>query len=150
MIMKKLLLCLIAGASLYSVQAQSKSRLVGIGSPIPNHNAFSLQDELNANSQRNTGLQPIASPDYSISSLGATTLGSATNVFTWISRPQDQLSVVPNLNTVAFIHRNNISVNPNGSGALYYTISTDNGANWATNLGLLNPSLVSSYFISLP
>lgn len=63
-------------------------------------------------------------------------IGQAQNLFTIIAGPRYQVSVRPEINAIAFIHRSNAAVNGDaGSGSMRYDYSTDGGATWTTNYG---------------
>jgi hypothetical protein len=67
------------------------------------------------------------------------TLGSASNMLSTVSNRPNQIIVNNDLNTVIFIHRNDISLFGGDNGVYKYDISTDNGATWQLNQGNLNP-----------
>lgn len=60
-------------------------------------------------------------------------IGTAYNLFTTLLAGQNQVSYHPDINSVAFVHRQN-SGTPGGSGGLSFDISTDGGATWTTNV----------------
>jgi hypothetical protein len=71
----------------------------------------------------------------SLNPLVSTPIGQGPNVYGTLYEP-DALSVNPNLNAVAFIHRSNYLSNGDlGSGSLRYAMSTDGGSNWNTEIG---------------
>ncbi len=68
------------------------------------------------------------------------TLGSSTNLFSTSFNRPNQIIVNNDLNTILFIHRQNVSLFGGNSGVYQYDISTDNGASWQVNQGNLNPN----------
>ena len=66
-------------------------------------------------------------------------LGAATNANTIIRNDTKCLSVDKNLNSIVFIHRNDINIFGGTSGQLRYDLSTDGGTTWTNELGVLNP-----------
>ena len=71
------------------------------------------------------------------------TLGTASNAFTQILSESNQVIANNDLNSVLFIHRNNTAIFGGHSGQLRYDISTNGGASWTTDLGILNPLSVN-------
>lgn len=70
-------------------------------------------------------------------------MGTASNIFTLILNEANPLTVSNELNTIIFVHRNDASVFGGHSGQLRYDISTNGGASWTLNQGLLNPTAVN-------
>lgn len=70
-------------------------------------------------------------------------LGSSTNMFSTAFNRPTNIVVNNDLNTVLFIHRQDISVFGGNSGTYQYDISTDNGVTWQLNQGSLNPGSTS-------
>ena len=70
-------------------------------------------------------------------------LGSASNIYTIGLTESNAIAVNNDLNTIVFVHRNDASIFGGHSGNLRYDISTDNGVNWTSNLGPLNPASVN-------
>ncbi len=68
-----------------------------------------------------------------------TPLSSASNIFTLIRNGNNPVAVDKKLNTVLFIHRNNVTVFGGNSGNLRYDLSTNGGGTWTTNIGPVNP-----------
>ncbi|MBK8488639.1 MAG: T9SS type A sorting domain-containing protein [Chitinophagales bacterium] len=68
-------------------------------------------------------------------------IGTAYNLYTILLAPQSQVSYIPEINSVAFVHRQN-SGEPGGSGAIAYDLSTDGGATWVTN-NVVTPDFVA-------
>jgi hypothetical protein len=66
-------------------------------------------------------------------------LGSATNIQTILNSRLNPLAYDSASQTIAFIHRNDVSIFGGTSGQLRYDLSTDSGSSWNLNLGLLNP-----------
>ncbi len=72
-----------------------------------------------------------------------TAVGSASNAYSTALTESNAIAVDNDLNTLVFIHRNNVIPYGGHSGQLRYDISTDNGVNWTSNLGILNPTSVN-------
>ena len=70
----------------------------------------------------------------------SSTVGSSSNSYTNSFGSTNSVAVDKNLNSVVFIHRNNIAVYGGDSGELRYDISTDGGNSWTSDLGVLNTS----------
>ncbi|MFN3940935.1 MAG: hypothetical protein ACK4IY_10125, partial [Chitinophagales bacterium] len=68
-------------------------------------------------------------------------IGTAYNLYTILLESQGQVSYMPAINSVAFVHRQNAG-SPGGSGALSYDLSTDGGATWVTN-NVITPAFVA-------
>lgn len=68
-------------------------------------------------------------------------LGRATNGYTILRPQQNQVIANNDLNTIVFIHRQDLNVHGGSSGSLRYDISTDGGATWTNDIGILNPLL---------
>jgi len=68
-------------------------------------------------------------------------IGSSTNAYGILLPQQNQVFVDPALNIVGLIYRQNITIHGGTSGSLRYSVSTDGGASWATDLGPVNPTL---------
>ncbi len=67
-------------------------------------------------------------------------LGSSPGIYSIEENWLNQIVVDNDLNTVAFVHRNNPAVFGGHSGQLRFDISTDGGQNWQADLGVLNPA----------
>ncbi len=85
---------------------------------------------------------------FSMSSFGqictdTNALGSASNIFSIGLTESNAIAVNNDLSTLVFVYRNNASLFGGHSGQLRYDISTDNGINWSSNLGVLNPNSVN-------
>jgi hypothetical protein len=65
--------------------------------------------------------------------------GSATNMFTLIRNSNSSIAANKALNTVVFIHRNNVSSFGGSSGKLRFDYSTNGGTNWTNDQGVVNP-----------
>ncbi len=65
--------------------------------------------------------------------------GSASNMFTQIRNGTNPVVADKNLNTIAFIHRNNATAFGGSSGNLRYDISVNGGTSWTNDQGVLNP-----------
>jgi len=74
---------------------------------------------------------------------GTATIGSSSNMYSIGLGESNTIAANNDLNTVIFVHRNNAGLFGGHSGQLRYDISTDNGANWTSNLGVLNPASVN-------
>ena len=73
----------------------------------------------------------------------STRLGMASNLFTHILNETNPVIFNNDLNTVIFIHRHNTVQFGGHSGNLRYDISTDGGATWTLNQGVLNPASIN-------
>jgi hypothetical protein len=67
-------------------------------------------------------------------------IGSATNMFTLIRNGNHPIVVDKTMNMVVFVHRNNAGVFGGSSGELRFDVSTNAGATWTLNQGVLNPA----------
>lgn len=65
--------------------------------------------------------------------------GSSSNMFTQIRNATNPVAADKNLNTIVFIHRNDVGSYGGSSGNLRYDVSTNGGTTWTNNLGVLNP-----------
>lgn len=70
----------------------------------------------------------------------ASSVGSASNIYTQILTEANPLAVNPELNTLVYVHRNDASQFGGHSGQFRYDFSTNGGANWTLNQGVLNPT----------
>ncbi|MBL7932073.1 MAG: T9SS type A sorting domain-containing protein [Bacteroidia bacterium] len=68
-----------------------------------------------------------------------TPLGSASNMFTLIRNSTSSIAANKALNTIVMIHRNDATAFGGNSGHLRCDISTNGGANWSLNQGVMNP-----------
>lgn len=68
-------------------------------------------------------------------------LGSASNMVGVINNETTPVAVDNSINTVVFLHRNNVSVFGLNTGHLRYDVSFNAGQTWSTNIGVLNPTL---------
>lgn len=66
-------------------------------------------------------------------------LGSSSNLFTHIRNSTNPVAADKLLNTVVFIHRNNVGSFGGNSGQLRYDVSYNAGSTWTTNIGVVNP-----------
>ncbi len=69
--------------------------------------------------------------------------GSASNAYTNIENGTNPVAADKDLNTVVFVHRNNATAFGGHSGQLRYDISTNGGASWTNDQGVLNPLAVN-------
>lgn len=67
-------------------------------------------------------------------------LSSANNMYGLARNTSNPVVVDKDLNTIVFLHRHRTSQFGGNSGNLRYDISTDAGATWSTNIGVLNPA----------
>jgi hypothetical protein len=68
-------------------------------------------------------------------------LGRASNIFSILRPEQNQVYASDSLDLVAFIHRQDVSIHGGGtaeSGKLRYDLSTDGGATFTNDIGVLN------------
>lgn len=68
-----------------------------------------------------------------------TNLGSATNMITLIRNNSSSIAANKLLNTVVFIHRNNATAFGGNSGQLRFDVTTNGGASWALDQGVITP-----------
>lgn len=66
-------------------------------------------------------------------------LGRASNAYTILRPQQNQVITNSSLNTIVFIHRQDITTYSGGSGKFRVDISTDGGTTWTLDVGPLNP-----------
>lgn len=84
-------------------------------------------------------------PDFSTDAVTAQKIGSSANYLGYSNNGQKQSYLINDLNSIAFIFRNNPNVSGAGnSGHLRYNISSNRGVNWAVpstgaGIGNLNP-----------
>lgn len=74
-------------------------------------------------------------------SQNSTPIGQSSNAFSMLRSSQNQVFVDPTLNVVGFIYRHNVSLygqSTPDNGRLRFSISTDAGLTWNTELGELN------------
>ncbi|MDP3556803.1 MAG: T9SS type A sorting domain-containing protein [Bacteroidota bacterium] len=71
------------------------------------------------------------------------TVGSSSNMFTLIRNSTNPIAVDKDLNTIIYAHRNNASAFGGSSGNIRYDVSTNAGATWSNNIGVVNPSMAS-------
>lgn len=74
--------------------------------------------------------------------------GTALNMFTLIRNNTSSIASNKDLNTITFIHRNDVALFGGNSGNLKYDISTDGGTTWTLNQATLNP--LSTNFARYP
>jgi hypothetical protein len=60
-------------------------------------------------------------------------------MFTHIRNATNPIAADKNLNTIVFVHRNNTNSFAGSSGNLRYDVSTNGGASWTIDQGVLNP-----------
>lgn len=73
----------------------------------------------------------------------AVNAGSATNMLTLTRNATNPIAADKDLNTIIYAHRNSTVTFGGSSGNLRYDISTNGGASWTNNQGVLNPILTS-------
>lgn len=73
---------------------------------------------------------------------GVTPIGTSYNVYSILRDAQNQVSYNPDLDAVAFVHRQNAGL-PGGSGLLSFDISTDGGATWDTTTKVVTPEVTT-------
>ncbi len=86
------------------------------------------------------GLVALTSASFSFSQ-NSQPIGQSTNAYSMLRTSQNQVFVDPALNLVGFTFRHNIALYGQGAadnGRLRYSISTDAGVTWFTELGVLN------------
>lgn len=130
-------------------QTSSKTRVVrpeqAISSiPSPQEEAFAPLMMRQGNGVQST------TPPFSTDQVTSIQIGSSGNFFGYSNPSQKQLSIMNDLNSAAFIFRNNPAASGAGnSGHLRYNISSNKGASWAVNaqpgasnagIGNINPT----------
>lgn len=84
--------------------------------------------------------QYTPAPIQSSKTQAVTALGTSSNVYTTLRAHQNQLIAIDSLQTIAFIHRQDVSIWGGGdteNGRYRYDISSDGGATWAVDVGYL-------------
>lgn len=69
-------------------------------------------------------------------------LGSSYNIYSVVSEGPNALNYIPEINTMAFCHRQNNGAD-GGSGIISFDVSTDNGATWDSSNKPLSPALMA-------
>lgn len=119
--MKKSFLIFSAISVLASVNAQDRS--VAVHKHVKNNMAKIDQEQAAPAKQ-------VAIPNAKAAS--TIDIGTSYNVFTILGDRQNQVVYNPDINTVAFVHRQNDG-SVGGSGIISLDYSTDGGANWTVN-----------------
>jgi hypothetical protein len=119
--MKKILLLASAVAMVVSTNAQDRSKAAYFDSKLD------AKIDLDAN---NTLIKSSNIPAEKAAS--TVQVGSSYNCYTILGDRQNQVVYNPDINTVAFVHRQNNGL-PGGSGIISLDYSTDGGATWTTN-----------------
>ncbi|MBK7110594.1 MAG: T9SS type A sorting domain-containing protein [Bacteroidetes bacterium] len=70
--------------------------------------------------------------NYLRSAVDFVPIGTSYNLYSILNSEQGQVSYNPDINTIAFVHRQNDGT-PGGSGGLAFDYSTDGGATWTIN-----------------
>jgi hypothetical protein len=83
-------------------------------------------------------IKPTTTPNAKAPSV--VDIGTSYNVFTILGDRQNQVVYNNDINTVAFVHRQNDGL-AGGSGIVSFDYSTDGGANWTINPFALTPDL---------
>lgn len=95
---------------------------------------------MNQDNKETKSGDPVKSIDESL-----VFMGLATNVFTILKTMQNQVDYNPDLNAITFVHRQDISLTPEGgSGTIRFDYSVDAGVNWNINQGPLSVDLVAA------
>src|SRR5690606_11928988 len=114
--MKKILLLVSTFSALCAnLNAQNSNIKVGIKN-------MSMIDN-----EKNTLEKPITIPNSKAAS--TINVGTSDNVFSILGDRQNQVVYNANINTIAFVHRQNAG-GAGGSGIISIDYSTDGGANW--------------------
>lgn len=87
-------------------------------------------------------------PDFSTNTVTSHKIGSSSNFYGYSNGGQKQCYILNDLNTVAFVFRNNPAVsNAGNSGHIRYNVSSDRGLTWASpilnsgaGIGNINPT----------
>lgn len=70
--------------------------------------------------------------DVARSTVNFIPIGTSYNIYTTLYTCQNQVSYHPDINAIAFVHRQNAGTD-GGSGGISFDLSTDNGLSWTTN-----------------
>ncbi len=89
------------------------------------------------NSSKPSGVTPTQSVGRNLTSV---MIGTSGNAFGTSSSEVNNIDIINNLNTVVFIHRSNPAINGLTTSQFRYSISTDGGQTFTTEIGPLNPS----------
>lgn len=127
--MKKNLLLASALGLVVSLQAQDRSKAVSV-----DHDG---QARIDQESQQ-VPSKPITVPNAKAPSTIA--IGTSYNVFSILGDRQNQVVYNPDINTVAFVHRQNNGA-AGGSGIISLDYSTDGGSTWTTNPYQTTPNM---------
>lgn len=79
-------------------------------------------------------------PEQSSKTQAEIQLGTSSNIYTTLRPQQNQIIAIDSLQTIAFIHRQDIALwggQAEDNGRFRYDISTDGGDNWALDVGYL-------------
>lgn len=140
--MKRLLLSALLGGIVTLSYGQGSSTMV----PMKMKSPVCVGDGFTTAGTPNSNMNPVNNNGQSSSTGGSravttTTLGSAGNMFTILDGSVNRIAANNAINSVVFIHRADPTVFPSTNvGQYQYDLSTDGGATWATNFGVLNPS----------
>lgn len=127
--MKKYLLLASAVVFTFAVNAQDKSKAV-----YRDHGQARIDQESNNG--------PIKQPTIPGEKAATTiNIGTSYNTFTILGDRQNQVVYNPDINTVAFVHRQNANIVTGGSGVISFDYSTDGGNTWTINPFALTPGL---------
>lgn len=141
--MKRLLLSVLLGGivTLSYGQGSNTSVPMKMKSPICVGDGYTSAGATNVNTNTNQGNSGQSSSTGGSRAVTTTTIGSAGNMFTILDGSVNRVAANNDINTVVFIHRADPTVFPSTNvGQYQYDLSTDGGATWATNFGVLNPS----------
>ena len=146
--MKRISLSLVLSGICLLLFAQTNQNIANVSmkSPASYHDNYNTPNPVAYEDTRAFILDNLPANTNSGNSRAVTTtqLGSAGNLFTILAGEVNRIAVNNDLNTVVFIHRTNPDDFPNlpndNVGQYRYDISTDGGATWSLDHGVLNPS----------
>lgn len=95
------------------------------------------QQELQQQMQRKAA-PTVAQPEYATNNVTSQKIGQASNAYTFLRTEDHQLSFVPTTNSLAFLHRQDITLHGGATvdnGRLRYAYSTDGGTTWSKENG---------------
>lgn len=142
--MKRLIFSALLGSIVTLSFGQGSSNIVPMKMKQPvcvgdGYTTTGVNSPINSNTVNTNGGQ--SSSTGGSRAVTTTTIGSAGNMFTILDGSVNRIAANNTLNSVVFIHRADPSVFPlTNIGQFQYDLSTDGGATWNNNFGVLNPS----------
>ncbi len=141
--MKRLIFSALLGSIVTLSFGQGSTNLVPMKMKQPvcvgdGYNTTGVSNANNSNQVNNNGQSSSVGGSRAVTT---TTIGSAGNMFTILDGAVNRVAANNAINSVVFIHRADPTVFPaTNIGQFQYDLSTDGGATWNTNFGVLNPS----------